>query len=189
MLIGSLIMFTGASDRVIDNVSSGQHNSIMVFTIILGILFVIIGAYKIFGFKHVDKLADSIKNIDNKEKSEKEEIKKPKEKIIPKSNIPLDKESYKIGEFDIGEFKENLKKPVSKINESTKTKQTTLDDVPPAKERAQEEKGLSQEEIEEIEYEKASLDNESIDDIFSNVEEIDEIPIVSVDSKKKNKKE
>ena len=26
-------------------------------------------------------------------------------------------------------------------------------------------------------------------DIFSNVEEIDEIPIVSVDSKKKNKKE
>ena len=29
------------------------------------------------------------------------------------------------------------------------------------------EKGLSQEEIEEIEYEKASLDNESIDDIFS----------------------
>ena len=50
------------------------------------------------------------------------------------------------------------------------------------------EKGLSQEEIEEIEYEKASLDNESIDDIFSSVEEIDEIPIVSVDSKK-NKKE
>ena len=42
--------------------------------------------------------------------------------------------------------------------------------------------------IEEIEYEKASLDNESIDDIFSSVEEIDEIPIVSVDSKK-NKKE
>ena len=33
LLIGSLIMFTGASDRVIDNVSSGEHNSIMVFTI------------------------------------------------------------------------------------------------------------------------------------------------------------
>ena len=26
LLIGSLIMFTGASDRVIDNVSSGEHN-------------------------------------------------------------------------------------------------------------------------------------------------------------------
>ena len=50
------------------------------------------------------------------------------------------------------------------------------------------ENGKSLEEIEEIEYEKASLDNESIDDIFSSVEEIDEIPIVSVDSKK-NKKE
>ncbi len=86
-------------------------------------------------------------------------------------------------------LKKTLKNLVSKINESTKTKQTTLDDVPPAKERPEEEKGLSQEEIEEIEYEKASLDNESIDDIFSNVEEIDEIPIVSVDSKKKNKKE
>ena len=40
---------------------------------------------------------------------EKKEIEKPKEKIIPKSNIPLDKESYKIGEFDIGEFKEKNK--------------------------------------------------------------------------------
>ena len=50
------------------------------------------------------------------------------------------------------------------------------------------ENGKNLEEIEEIEYEKASLDNESIDDIFSSVEEIDEIPIVSVDSKK-NKKE
>ena len=35
LLIGSLIMFTGASDRVIDNVSSGEHNSIMVFTLSL----------------------------------------------------------------------------------------------------------------------------------------------------------
>ena len=108
--------------------------------------------------------------------------------IIPKSNIPLDKESYKIGEFEIGEFKENLKKPVSKLEGVAHTKQATLDDVPLPKERPEEEKGLSQEEIEEIEYGKASLDNESIDDIFSSVEEIDEIPIVSVDSKK-NKKE
>ena len=181
-------MFIGASDRVIDNVTSGEHNSIVAVMIIIGVLLVIIGAYKIFGFKQADKLASSIKNIDREEKAEKKEIEKPKEKIIPKSNIPLDKESYKIGEFDIGEFKENLKKPVSKLEGVTHTKQTTLDDVPLPKERPEEEKGLSQEEIEEIEYEKASLDNESIDDIFSSVEEIDEIPIVSVDSKK-NKKE
>ena len=188
LLIGSIIMFIGASDRVIDNVTSGEHNSIVAVMIIIGVLLVIIGAYKIFGFKQADKLASSIKNIDREEKAEKKEIEKPKEKIIPKSNIPLDKESYKIGEFDIGEFKENLKKPVSKLEGVTHTKQATLDDVPLPKERPEEEKGLSQEEIEEIEYEKASLDNESIDDIFSSVEEIDEIPIVSVDSKK-NKKE
>ena len=169
-------------------VTSGEHNSIVAVMIIIGVLLVIIGAYKIFGFKQADKLASSIKNIDKEEKAEKKEIEKPKEKIIPKSNIPLDKESYKIGEFDIGEFKENLKKPVSKLEGVTHTKQATLDDVPLPKERPEEEKGLSQEEIEEIEYEKASLDNESIDDIFSSVEEIDEIPIVSVDSKK-NKKE
>ena len=197
LLIGSIIMFIGASDRVIDNVTSGEHNSIVAVMIIIGVLLVIIGAYKIFGFKQADKLASSIKNIDREEKvistfnfsiSFEKEIEKPKEKIIPKSNIPLDKESYKIGEFDIGEFKENLKKPVSKLEGVTHTKQATLDDVPLPKERPEEEKGLSQEEIEEIEYEKASLDNESIDDIFSSVEEIDEIPIVSVDSKK-NKKE
>lgn len=188
LLIGSIIMFIGASDRVIDNVTSGEHNSIVAVMIIIGVLLVIIGAYKIFGFKQADKLASSIKNIDREEKVEKKEIEKPKEKIIPKSNIPLDKESYKIGEFDIGEFKENLKKPVSKLEGVTHTKQATLDGVPLPKERPEEEKGLSQEEIEEIEYEKASLDNESIDDIFSSVEEIDEIPIVSVDSKK-NKKE
>ena len=102
-------MFIGASDRVIDNVTSGEHNSIVAVMIIIGVLLVIIGAYKIFGFKQADKLASSIKNIDKEEKAEKKEIEKPKEKIIPKSNIPLDKESYKIGEFDIGEFKENLK--------------------------------------------------------------------------------
>ena len=45
-------------------------------------------------------------------------------------------------------------------------------------------------EIEEIEYRKARLDTESIDDIFANVEDINKIPIVSVDSKEdKNKKE
>ena len=83
-------MFIGASDRVIDNVTSGEHNSIVAVMIIIGVLLVIIGAYKIFGFKQADKLASSIKNIDREEKAEKKEIEKPKEKIIPKSNIPLD---------------------------------------------------------------------------------------------------
>ncbi len=191
LLIISIILLANAGDRVIDNVSSGEYNSVGVFLIIISILLILIGAYKVFGFKHTNKLANSIKNIEKQPKPKKEAEEKPKEKIIPKSNIPLDKESYKIGEFDMSKFKENLKKPASKLDGVTHTKQTTLDDVPQAKQRPEEEKGLSQEEIEEIEYEKASLDSESIDEIFSNVEEIDEIPLVSVDSKntKKDKKE
>ena len=34
-----------------------------------------------------------------------------------------------------------------------------------------------------MEYEKAILQNESIDDIFAEVEDIEDIPIISVDSK------
>lgn len=182
LLIGSLILSTTASDRVIDNVSSGEHNSAVVVLIIIGILLIIIGIYKIFGFKHTNKLTNSIKKIEFESKSKEKEPQKVQENIIPKSNIPLDKESYKIGEFDIGEFKENLKKPVSKLD---KTVSEQTKDIPQAKERPDDEKGLSMEEIEEIEYEKASLDNETIDEIFSNVEEIDDIPLVN---SKKNKK-
>ena len=89
--------------------------------------------------------------------------------------------------FLYNEFKDK-KFDHKKLEEEITKLMQDEDDVPLPKERPEEEKGLSQEEIEEIEYEKASLDNESIDDIFSSVEEIDEIPIVSVDSKK-NKKE
>ena len=32
-------------------------------------------------------------------------------------------------------------------------------------------------------YEKAQLENESIDDIFAEVEDIEDIPIISIDSK------
>ncbi|WP_299524635.1 topoisomerase IV [uncultured Methanobrevibacter sp.] len=182
LIIGSIIMSTTASDRVIDNVSSGEHNSVVVVLIILGILLTVFGIYKIFGFEHANKLTNSIKKM-NIESEDEEKETTIEEKVIPKSNIPLDKESYKIGEFDMGEFKENLKKPVSKTEKSSS--EPTIEEVPPAKERPDDEKGLSIEEIEEIEYEKASLDNESIDEIFSTVEEIDDIPLVD---SKKNKK-
>ena len=45
-------------------------------------------------------------------------------------------------------------------------------------------KGLTIEEIEDIEYKQAKLDNETIDDFFAEVEDIDEIPIISIDSEK-----
>ena len=41
------------------------------------------------------------------------------------------------------------------------------------------------EKIEDIEYKQAKLDNETIDDIFAEVEDIDEIPIISIDSEEK----
>ena len=40
-----------------------------------------------------------------------------------------------------------------------------------------------------IEYEKAILDNESIDDIFAEVEDIEDIPIISIDSEAEKKEE
>lgn len=146
LIIGSFVLLASAGERVIDNVSSGEHNSVVVFLLIIGILLIIIGGYKVFGLKHVNKLANSIKNIEKEEKPKKEVEKK----VIPKSNIPLYKESYKI-----------------------KDEAEKLDDIPPAKPRSEEKKGLSQKEIEELEYRKASLDGESINEIFSNVEEID----------------
>ena len=48
---------------------------------------------------------------------------------------------------------------------------------------------MTSEEIEEIEYEQVKLENETIDDIFAEVEGIEDIPIISVDSKEEGKKE
>lgn len=50
-------------------------------------------------------------------------------------------------------------------------------------------KDLTAEEIEEKEYEQAKLDSESIDDIFAEVEDMDDLEIISVDSKDKKTKE
>lgn len=47
---------------------------------------------------------------------------------------------------------------------------------------------MTAEEIEEIEYNKVVLENESIDDIFAEVEDIDDIPIISIDGEDKKRK-
>ena len=52
----------------------------------------------------------------------------------------------------------------------------------------EERKGLTAKEIEEIEYEQAVLENESIDDIFAEVEDFDDMPIISVDGEDKGNK-
>ena len=96
----------------------------------------------------------------------------------------MDKESYKIGEFNIKDLKYKFKKSVS-TNKQTSPTQEELDNIPPAREKPDDRKGLTAEEIEELEYQQAVRENESIDDIFAEVDEIDEMPMSSIDSENK----
>lgn len=186
LIITSVFVYNSGTDRIIDNVVSGETTFIMVILLIIGLLLLIYGLYRIFNFKNpLENMVSSIDSIDNEEK--KEEVKntpEPAQKIIPKSNIPLDKESYKIGEFDIGDLKKRLKKPT--ISKSKMPEDENIDEIPPAKEKPKEKKGLTNEELEEIEYTEVQLDGESIDDIFAEVEDIEDIPIISLDSEEKN---
>ena len=174
-IISSVIVFNSGTDRIVDNVVSGENNFLVVILIIIGILLILYGVFKIFNFKNpFDSMFESIED-------DKEELKKVNEKedsAIPKSNIPLDKESYKIGEFDMDELKNTLKSSFSKtIDAQEEPSQETEDEInveelPPAREKAPDNKGLIKEEIEERDYEQARLDGESIDEIFADVENI-----------------
>ena len=184
LVIISIFIFQSRSDRVIDNVVAGESSFMFVIFLIVGIFLLIYGVYKLFNIKNpFEKITSSINTIDNDdEKDEKDNsnatLEEPSQKPIPKSEIPLDKESYKIGEFDMDDLKTSLKKPTAS-NKKVQFKET-INDLPHAKEKT-----LSEEEIEEIEYEHAKLESESIDDIFAEVEEIEDVPIISVDSKEK----
>lgn len=169
LIVVSVFIFQSRSDRVIDNVVSGETNFIFVIVLAFGIIFLAYGIIKIFNIKLPFKgITDSIDSIDNddKEKNTIPEKNEPEPQIIPNSEIPLDKESYKIGEFDMGDLKKKLKKPTPSKNKSKQ-------------------KEDSDEEIETFDYEQAVLDNESIDDIFAEVEDIEDIPIISIDSDEK----
>ena len=188
LVLISIFIFQSRSDRVIDNVVSGETNFYFVIVLGLGILFLIYGIYRIFGLKNpIVGITDSINSIDsaNGKKNTKDAKEESSEMIIPKSNIPLDKDSYKIGEFDIQELKNKLKKPSVSKKQIPITE--NIDEIPPAKEKEESKKGLTAEEIEDIEYEQTKLDSETIDEIFAEVEDIDEMPIISIDSEEKNK--
>ena len=187
-IVIAAITFNSRSDKIVDNVISGETTFIFVIFLIIGLLLLIYGLYKVIGFKNpLSNISSSIDSIESGNDKNAEKIEQPTENIIPKSNIPLDKESYKIGEFDFDEIKNNLKKPTASKPKTAPTEKN-IDNIPPALEKPKEKKAFTDEEIEEIEYEQAILDNESIDDIFAEVEEIEDIPIISVDSKE-NKKE
>lgn len=87
LLIGSAILFATATDRIVDNVSSGERSSSVVLLVIVGILLIIFGAYKIFGFKHVNNLTKSIEKIEEKTTPE---MKKPASKKL--EDVPQAKE-------------------------------------------------------------------------------------------------
>ena len=183
LIIIAIFIFESRSDRVIDNVVAGENSFMFVIFLVIGVFLLIYGVYKLFNIKNpFEKITSSINTIDSdvKEKKDNADTKpeKPSQKPIPKSEIPLDKESYKIGEFDVNDLKTSLKKPTAS-NKKVQFKDT-IEDLPPAKE-----KSLSEEEIEEMEYEHAKLESESIDDIFAEVEEIEDMPIISDNSKER----
>ena len=192
LLALSAYEFSTRSDRVIDNVISGESHFMSVILLIFGLILLAYGLFKIFGFKNpFQGLSNSLDSVESDKPQKPTPKQKEKEedtpKAIPKSDIPLDKESYKIGEFNLGDLKNKFKKP-SKPKKSTPPTQEELDQIPPAREKPKEKKGLTSEEIEEIEYEQVVLEGESIDDIFAEVEDIEDIPIVSVDSEDKKEK-
>ena len=188
-IILSIFIFQSRTDRVVDNVVAGETSFMFVVFLILGMLLIIYGAYKLFNIKNpFESMTKGIDSIDDEDDDEKDEIKPPEDtpspKPIPKSNIPLDKDSYKIGEFDFKDLKTSLKKPA----DSKKDKDPDVEEVeeiPRAKGKKPKQKELTPEEIEELKYKQAQLENESIDDIFAEVEDIGEIPNISIDSKEK----
>lgn len=192
----SVYLMTFSTDRIIDNVISGELNTAIVILAIFGILLIIIGIFKLLSLRNpFENLSKSIDNIEKPiSHSLKKEDSKPTEEEEPitpvkKVETPIDRENYKIGEFDINSFKEKLNKPTSKLDgvehtQEKKTKQATLDDVPQAKEKPVEEESekVETETEEKNNHQEEDIDNETIDDIFADIEEIDEIPIVSVDT-------
>lgn len=187
LVLISVVIFQSRSDRVIDNVVSGETNFISVIVLAIGILLLIYGFYKILGIRNpIRGITDSIDSIDMSDgkRNVKDMKKDSSEMAIPKSNIPLDKDSYKIGEFNLQELKNKLvKKPTTSKKPVPITED--IDKIPPAKEKEESKKGLTPEEIEHIEYEQTKLDSETIDEIFAEVENIDEMPIISIDSEDK----
>ena len=170
-IIISIVIFESRADRLIDNVSSGETNFIFIIFLIIGLLILIYGVFKLLNINNpFDNMTSSIESVEKSKKKETPEVKKeePSEKIIPKSNIPLDKESYKIGEFKV----EDLNTPnetsdfEEKINEedTEEFKTISLDE--------EEASTVSEKENKKEEADSES-DSDSIDDIFAEMDEMD----------------
>lgn len=183
LILISAFIFQSRSDRVVDNVVAGESSFMFVIFLILGLFLLIYGVYRLFNMKNpFENITSSIDTIDNEKKNTVENTannEEPSPKPIQKSEIPLDKDSYKIGEFDMNDLKTSLKKPTASSKKPQPKEDT--EDLP----HAQQKKPLTEEEIEEMEYEHAKLESESIDDIFAEVDDIEDVPIITPDSKER----
>lgn len=163
LVIFGIITLDDISQRVIDNVVSGETSVAAIVLLVLGIIILIVSILKLFNIKTpLSDLGDEIDNIVNDtttkttedtdtdffdefdRKEMEEEFKKFKKSVNPSI------------------FKNKIKKPESEP-EKTTSKQSTLDEhIPEAKKINKQE---------EEEYRRARLDTESIDDIFKDIEE------------------
>ena len=180
-IVSSVIVYNAGTDRIVDNVVSGENNFLVVILIIIGALLIIYGLFRLLNVKNpFESMFESMDDVEEEKEKLKKVENKPEEPTIPKSNIPLDKESYKIGEFNMDELKSNLKKSFSNtLNKpeepsDSEPEEIDVENLPPAREKSPDNKGLIKEEIEEKDYEQAQLDGESIDEIFADIEDLKE---------------
>lgn len=158
-IIGAIITYSNTSQRLIDNVVSGELNVSIVVLLCGGILLIAIGIYKAIGKKSFFK--NLTLKMEEAEKTTQTKLNKPELPATPKKEKkPIKGEAHKIGEFDINEFKEKIPEEPSNSEIESSEEKLTEEEL---------------QEIEEKEYEKATLDTESIDDIFSDMEEIEDI--------------
>ena len=155
-IILSIFVFQSRSERIIDNVVSGESNFLFIIFIAIGLFLLVYGIFRLFNlnnpFGNISASIDSIEKDNLKKKEVKKE--EPEIKTVPQSKEPIDKDSYKIGEFKIDDLKVNFKK----LKKEEVSEKST-------------EPGLITKEIEEIEYEQAKLDGESIDEIFAEIDD------------------
>lgn len=165
LIIFAIFISFSASQRIIDSVTSGEVNTSVALLILLGVLFVILSIYKLVSIKSpFDNVIKSMKDVD---KDTDSKLNKNDDVLIEQKTLANDnKKVKKIGEFDIRDIKEKIEHANNEITGESSEKELTE---------------------EEIEYEKAKLDNESIDEIFADMKEIEDVPIISIDSKEEEK--
>ena len=157
-IIISFFIFQSRSERIIDNVVSGESNFLFIIFLFIGLLLLIFGVFKLLGLHNpLESITSRIESVEKESTSKKAEKETPV-KTVPKSKEPINRDSYKIGEFKMDDLKVSFKKPENHDEKEIVKKQS----------------GLITKEIEEIENEQAKLDGESIDDIFAEID--DELP-------------